>query len=259
MSGMAGVAICQWCLPNTGPNGLLQAAQMGFDGVEMDMGLNDPRRDLRDAAIFGAFLDAKAQCGIKTPSLALNYLGLNCEDTADYVHHTIDQTIAAAVQLEATTLQLCSFWHEGMRDETEFAVTVRALQYACRAAAPHGIAIASENQLDAAGNLRLIDAVGMENFGVYYDNANPYRIDHRDGMEMLRQLWPHVLETHIKDYTLDERALCMPLGDGDCRVAEALTLLRQHAYAGWLVVENEPDAARLAQDASYIRRVWQDA
>lgn len=40
-----GLAICQWCLPDQGPQGLQMAADMGYDGVEMDMGFNDGRFD----------------------------------------------------------------------------------------------------------------------------------------------------------------------------------------------------------------------
>ncbi len=246
--------ICQWCLPDQGPQGLHLAAKLGFDGVEMDMGLNDPYRDLRDPAVLATFLEAKAASGVQTPSLALNGLSLNREDGLDQVRCTIDDAIRIAVQLGAATLQMPSFFDGGMRNDRELRATAAMLRYACLQAAPFKLTVASENQLDAAENEALLSLVAQENFAVYFDVANPALFDGRDGLALLDALYPHICETHVKDHELHGERRCVPLGEGGCRVAEALEMFKARGYTGWLVLENALDEAALEKDAAFIRK-----
>ena len=248
------IAVCQWCLPVEGPQGLIQAADLGYDGVEMDMGFNKQEYDLRNPSILEQFLEAKFVSGILTPSLALNYFCLNCLEKKEETRETLDRVLEVAAKLEAGTLQLCSFWEEGMRNEKEFSATVENLKYACRHAKKLGITIASENQLSIDGNRELLEAVSDDNFGIYFDTANPYLFDGRDGIVMLEALFPFISELHIKDYELDGEKKCVPLGKGQCHTEEAAGILRQRKYDKWVVIENQLSAMELADDAEYIRK-----
>lgn len=250
------IAVCQWCLPDSGPQGLKLAAELGYDGVEMDMGLNRTEYSLLEPHILEQFLAARESAGIQTPSLALNYLGLNNPAARKETEKTIDRAIEIAVKLSAATLQLCSFWHEGMRDEAEFSETVEILRYACGRAKSYGIAIGSENQLDVEGNLRLVKEVGEENFGIYFDTANPYLFDDREGLAMLPLLYPHICELHIKDYRKAEKWECVPLGEGQCYALEAAGLLKARGYKNWTVVENNLSAGELERDVRTLRELF---
>lgn len=248
------VAVCQWCLPVKGPQGLIQAADLGYDGVEMDMGFHEQEYDLRKPSVLGQFIEARYASGILTPSLALNYFRLNCADKEAETRETLDRVLEVAVKLEARTLQLCSFWDEGMRNEKEFSTTVDNMKYACVQAKKHGITIASENQLGIEENRKLLEAVAEDNFGIYFDTANPYLFDGRDGVAMLEALCPFIAELHIKDYELDGERRCVPLGKGQCHAEEAAGILRQRKYDRWVVVENQLSAAELVGDAEYLRK-----
>ena len=250
------IGICQWCLPDRGPEGLILAKSLGYEGVEMDLGLGNPEYDLRKPELLARFVQSAKEAGILTPSLALNWFLMNDANTELQTHEIIDAALEVAKALSSTTLQLCSFGDSGIRNEEEFAVRVKTLSYACKWAESYRIMIGSENQLDTAENLRLIDAVGADNFAVYFDTANPMMLDDRDGVLMLDALYDHICELHIKDYLLDGSKRCVPLGDGDCGFRESVEILRERQYENWIVVENELPAEKLKSDATLLAQLF---
>lgn len=252
---MAKVAICQWCIPVTGPGALQLAADMGYDGVEMDMGFGKPEQDLLIPEVLESFLQAKINCGIQTPSLACNGLSLKNTQNREHREQIMRAVVDVAVKLDAKILQMPSFFEDGIKTQEDMAETARSLKYLCQQAAGYGIVVGTENQLDVKQNLDLIELVGEPNFAVYFDNANPYLFDNRDGVKMLKELYPHICETHVKDFSLWGKKPCRPLGKGGCHAKETLELLKKMGYEGWIVSENSLSAEKLAADAVWIRKV----
>lgn len=248
------IGICQWCIPAEGPEALQLAADMGYDGVEMDMGFGRPERSLLVPEVLDAFLAAKQSSGMETPSLAFNGLSLKNPEIRGEREEILRQSVEAARKLNVKVLQMPSFFADGIKTEEDFVETARSLKYLCRLAADAGMVVGSENQLDAEQNLRLIRAVDEENFAVYFDNANPYLFDHRDGMELLKTLYPHICEVHIKDFSLWGRKPCRSLGRGRCHAADVLRFLKENGYDRWIVAENSLSAEKLKQDAEWIRK-----
>ena len=248
------IGICQWCIPVSGPEALILAAQMGYDGVEMDMGFNKPAENLLDGNNLERFLEAKENAGIQTPSLAFNGFAMNRAEGKEERRAAVREAVKVAKALNAGILQMPSFFEAGMRNEEEFLETAEMLKYICREAAPYGITVGTENQLDAEQNLRLIELVGEPNFAVYFDNANPYMFDRRDGVAMLKELYPHICELHVKDFELRGSKPCRPLGKGKCHVKETLQYLKEKGYDRWIVVENDLSADELKRDGEWIRK-----
>ncbi len=246
------IGICQWCLAERGPKGLQIAAQMGYAGMEMDLSYGKAGYDLTDPAVLQAYLTAKEAAGIETPSLAFN--GVNLNDPAKRTERLaiMKKSIDTAVALNAKVLQLPSFFDGGMRTEAEFIETAESLKLFCQMAAPHGIIVGTENQLDVPQNLRLIETVGEDNFAVYFDNANPYLFDDRDGMAMAEELYPYLCETHIKDFSLKGKKPCVPLGQGGCHAEDFMRFLKEKEYDKWIVVENDLCVEELEKDAQWV-------
>lgn len=248
------IGICQWCLPDRGPKGLAVAAEMGYHGVELDIGLGRPEIDLRIPAVRDAFADQARQAGVAFTALALNGICMNDAKREAHALEIIDAAIEAAHALGISRLQMPSFFGGGIHNEEEFASTVRCLQYACHAARPYAIAVGTENQLDTAGNLRILQEVNEPELFVYFDTANPIWLDGHDNIAMLRDLLPYIRETHVKDLLLDGTNTYRPLGQGDCRFMEAAALLKD--FTGWIVAENELPYASLAQDAQTLKTLF---
>lgn len=247
-----GVGICQWCLPDMGPGCFALAKSLGFDGVQMDMGLNDPKRDLRKADILAAYAKAQREGQVSIPSLALNYLDLIGKSAEADVQAVLDEAIRIAVSLGAGVLQTASFFDGCPKNQDDLERTARLLAFACEQSAPHGIVVGSENQLDLADNLRLLQLVPHDNYAVYFDTANPALFDGRDGVQMLDALAARVCEVHVKDYLLDGSKPCVNLGEGDCAFLPAMDTLARHGYDKWLIVENALGEQALRKDAELL-------
>ena len=252
---MGKVAICQWCIPVGGPAALEMAAKMGYDGVEMDMGFGKPEQNLLQPEVLEKFLEVKSCCGIQTPSLAFNGLSLKKAEERENREEIMKKAVEIAVRLEAKVLQMPSFFEDGIKTEEDFAETARSLKNVCQLAAKYGITVGTENQLDVKQNLRMIAQVEESNFAVYFDNANPYLFDKRDGMDMLRELYPHICEVHVKDFSLWGRKPCKPLGKGGCHAKDMLEFLKEKNYDRWVVSENSLPEKKLIRDAAWIRKI----
>lgn len=254
---MTKIAICQWCVPAKGPEALKLAAEMGYDGVEMDMGLGNSEQNLLIPEVLDAFLKVKSSCGIQIPSLAFNGLNLKETDVRKEREEIMRKAVEIVVKLDAKVLQMPSFFGHKIKTEEDFAETARSLKYLCQLVSEYGVKVGTENQLDAQENLRLIEEVGEENFGVYFDNANPYMFDDRDGMEMLEELYPYICETHVKDFLLYGKKPCKLLGKGMCHAKEALEFLKDKGYDRWIVTENGLSVDELKKDVIWIREIME--
>ncbi len=247
------LGICQWCIPATGSEVLQIAADMGFAGVEIDMGFRKPERELLNPTVRAEFLEAKKRTGIETPSLAFNGLNLNDPARREERLEIMKQSMEVALDFGVKILQLPSFLGGGIRNEAEFQETAFSLKYFCQMAAPYGMIVGTENQLDVEQNLRLMELVGEDNFAIYYDNANPYLFDGREGMPMMETLYPYFCEIHIKDYALSGDKPCKPLGQGECYADEAMRFLKDRGYDKWLIVENKLSKEELMKDIEWIQ------
>lgn len=248
------IGICLWTLPGQDPASLGLAAGLGYKGVELDLGLQRRAKySLRIPAVRQAFARMARIHGLSFPSMALNGIPMNDPSREKFCLAAVDSALEAAQDLSIPLLQMPSFFDCGMNTEEEFASTVRILSYACRRAESLGVVIASENQLDTAGNLRLIREVDHPLFAIYFDTGNPIWLDGRDAPEMLVQLLPYIRETHVKDLHLVNGGYNRPLGQGDCRFAESMTILRDSAYAGWIIDESEVALKGLENNVRTLR------
>jgi inosose dehydratase len=76
-----------------------------------------------------------------------------------------------------------------------------------------------------------------------------------DPVALLRRHRARVVHVHLKDVTADGQ--WAPLGEGVCDVPALLALLAEIGYQGWLMLEEESDAARADPAAAVARnRAW---
>jgi sugar phosphate isomerase/epimerase len=73
----------------------------------------------------------------------------------------------------------------------------------------------------------------------------------QDVLECLRAYLPRITHLHLKDVTTAGEWAA--LGEGRCDISAVLALLRETGYEGWVVAEEEPEAAR-RDGAGTIRR-----
>ncbi|MCP4639934.1 MAG: sugar phosphate isomerase/epimerase [bacterium] len=93
----------------------------------------------------------------------------------------------------------------------------------------------------------LLDAVQAENFGVVWDVGHTTRVGDEDPAQSWAAYGSRVFNTHFKDAVydpyyppkMDDGWHYVPLGEGTLPLAEAVHLLRDNGYSGYLTLEHE--------------------
>ncbi|WP_138295447.1 MULTISPECIES: sugar phosphate isomerase/epimerase family protein [unclassified Clostridium] len=255
--GKVKLGVCQWCIPAQGVQAIALAGELGFAGVEMDMGIGKPGLELREEAVLDAFITAKEKTGLVYPALALNGIEMNQPQAEEETLALILRAVQIARQLGADTLQMPSFGSAQMESETDFEQTVKALRFACDQAPD--LQIGSENTLGIQGNQRLLEQVNRDNFFIYYDGANIENIRGEDGVAFYTQMAGAIRQAHAKDLYLAkpwQNAQPAVLGEGECHAREILETMRAFNFSGWIFVENGHDRERLKRDLEMLKRYF---
>lgn len=234
------IGACIWSLPGEQFEAQVLLAQAcGLDGVQLDLYSGDGDRTLEDDSMIELALKLRESTGLSYPSLGL---GVFCERAATdpeqhgFLRGTFDAAIKAAVKLDIPILQIPSFGASELRTDEDIAHTATLMRYACQQAASTGIQIGTENVLSADKLAVLVATVGMPNFKVYFDTANPQAMAGLDALDLLKASMPLLEQVHLKD----ERDDGVPalLGEGDTGFKQTLDYLTQIGYKGWYVLES---------------------
>lgn len=255
--GKVKLGVCQWCIPAQGVQAIALASELGFAGVEMDMGIGKPGLELREEAVLDAFVAAKEKTGLAYPALALNGIEMNRPQVEEEMRTLILRAAQIARRLGADMLQMPSFGSAQMEDEADFEQTVKALRFACDQAPD--LQIGSENTLGIQGNQRLLEQVNRDNFFIYYDGANIENIRGEDGAAFYTQMAGAIRQAHAKDLYLAkpwQNAQPAVLGEGECHAREILETMRAFNFSGWIFVENGHDRERLKRDLEMLKRYF---
>lgn len=244
------LGICGWSIPAEGAAARIQmAAAAGLGAVELDMGKYEDGLPLSQPEVQVEYTALREQWGIVYPALAVNALcdyGMSVPADRPVVEEAISKAVDTALALDIPILQLPSFVKGFITDKAGFQSTVECLRFACECARGTDLIVGSENAISTEDQFRLMDAVGYDNFRLYFDTRNPFAMGGFDSAAMLETLLPHICEVHIKDGIDDGPAV--PLGEGNSGLFDSLRVLRQHNYAGWLLLENSYSRMAQARD-----------
>lgn len=98
-------------------------------------------------------------------------------------------------------LMVPSFFDGEIKDEDGFRNTAKMLKWACEYGADKGVVISWENGMSVEENLRMIDMVARDNFGLGFDSQMPHACTVIICSDMIRHLKGHlcIICSHIKD------------------------------------------------------------
>ena len=223
------LASCHWGLPADGPmRGICMAAELGLDGIELDIGSYEAGLPLSRPEVRASFSEWRESYQVAYPSLAVNALcqhGMSEPGAGQVAQACIARAVETAAALGIPLVQLPSFVAGDITTDEGFASTVECLRYACQLAEPAGIFIGSENPLPAEDQLRLVSAVAHPSLRLYFDTRNHYSMRGLDTPSILEAVYPHVIEVHLKDGTRDGRQTL--LGEGDASLFASMHILAQ--------------------------------
>ena len=214
-----------------------KAAALGFDGVELCLG-----GDYKDHPLFSeagmeqiqALADA---AGIAvssfSPGAFTSYTYLNeDDDTRQEGIRKLNHLSRMAPQF-GVDLILVPFFGAGKipDDKATDARLVAGLKETGAVAAKYGVTLAIESTLNAARHAALVDAVGLDSVGVYYDMGNATS-GGCDSIAEIRDLGTeYIAAIHMKDTGGNH------LGEGEVDFAGVGASILSTGYDGWLTLE----------------------
>ncbi|HXW04038.1 MAG TPA: sugar phosphate isomerase/epimerase family protein [Vicinamibacterales bacterium] len=232
------------------------AREIGLDGIQVSLQFpQDGSLHLRDPRVQGDFRRAALDQGIQICSLAIGSPG-----KARLPLHT--NPAAAILLVEAVEvarnlgtnnilLPILGDSHIDMKNERDVGLFVAMMKEVARHAERAGVVVALEDWISAEDNLRLLDAIGSDAVGVYYDARNIKRRLHDPYGEPTR-LGRRIHQVHVKN---GERLMRDPDILDWPRLAQEF---HDIGYRGWYVLEtNSPSGDVIADTRANIEYVRQ--
>lgn len=246
--------ICEWSLPWSGKFGFQFAKELGFDGVQIDLGPYQYDLPLSKEKMQDAYMDASAKYGLEIPSMTVQAVNNEHTMTAtpglrDFylAVDALKKAVDACERMGINIIMPPHFYQNVMVTEEDVRRTALAYKEVCAYAAPKGITFASENAMTREEFLRFKELAGNpENFGIYFDTQNYWKHKGYYVPDLYRQLKDFcVPQIHIKDGKgIISSAI---LGEGDSKFFETAEAIKESGFEGWIILENYYDQSLLAE------------
>ena len=234
------------------------ARQIGLDGIQVSLTFpTDDSPHLRDSRVQTQFRQAALDNGIQICSLAIGSPGksrlpLHTNPAAAIL---LVEAIEVARNIGTSNilLPILGDSHINMKDPREVETFVAMMKEVARYAERAGVVVSLEDWISAEDNIRLLDAIGSDAIGVYYDARNIKSRVHDPYGEPTR-LGKRIQQVHVKNgpkLMRDNDIVDWP------RLAEEFFAI---GYHGWYVLETEAPSNDLIADTraniEYVRTTF---
>jgi L-ribulose-5-phosphate 3-epimerase len=234
------------------------ARQIGLDGIQVSLTFpTDDSPHLRDSKTQAAFKQAALENGVQICSLAIGSPGksrlpLHTNPAAGILLVEAVE-VARNIGTNNILLPILGDSHIDMTNEREVDTFVAMMKEVARYAEKAGVVVALEDWISAEDNNRLLDAIGSEWVGVYYDARNIKSRVHDPYGEPAR-LGRRIHQVHVKN---GEKLMREPEILDWPRLAEEYY---QIGYRGWYVLETGAPSSDLIADTraniEYVRKTF---
>jgi L-ribulose-5-phosphate 3-epimerase len=258
------IAASDWMmLKRQTPGALTRASECGLDGVEVDMGPLGKRPDfenkLREDDFRTKYLEQAKSLGLELSSLAMSaFYG---QPVAD--HPSAEKFCNDWIDLMPRIGTKVGFLPVIFRKEDEPQAAVDKVVALMKKVAPRaeqsGVIIGLNTPLDAAANIKMLDAIGSPAVRIAY-NCGEAIDDKRDVFAELRQLGrdriAQVIPTLSDGVWLEK--------DSRIDIPKLKQLLDDLGWRGWLVLQRSREASKARDvvynfggNAKYLKSVFQ--
>lgn len=262
------LGVCNWAHPVLKSPSCCEALrEAGIEALQLDLGSAGEGFPLASLDVQRQWKDEAERHGLRLAAVAVLAVlkhGMVAEPGSER-RATAEKAIAVAVDCAADMgipqIVLPSFRASAIRNKDDLRETARCLRLACALAKHRGIAVATENLLDAGTMKSLLNIVGYDNLCSCLDLSHFVLRGRGDIFDDLPEHLAVCCGVHLKDGIYGEPGV-RPLGQGACRTGELLAALRKGGYGGALFLENHyaaqafgPDPFHaLRRDVDYVRQ-----
>jgi L-ribulose-5-phosphate 3-epimerase len=253
------VGMTDWNLGKRGDVAKIALArQIGLDGIQVSLTFpTDDSPHLRDPNVQAQFRQAALDNGIQICSLAIGSPGkprlpLHTNPAAAILLVEAIE-VARNIGTNNILLPILGDSHINMKDPREVETFVAMMKEVARYAERAGVVVALEDWISAEDNIRLLDAIGSDFVGVYYDARNIKSRVHDPYGEPTR-LGRRIRQVHVKNGPKLMREL--DILDWPRLAQEFFEI----GYRGWYVLETEAPSKDLIADTraniEYVRATF---
>ena len=210
-----GIGICEWALPTPlrGPLVCRVLKDLGLAAVELKLGTVEENFPLANRYTLDLYKEEQAKYGTVFTDRLLR------DDRAARLVRPRDGRIRAAHSGRRRAVSRC------VPDPRPLATRPEE-----RGQDREGLKNTAEMQL------RQLELVNRENYGIYFDTQNPHALNGLDAPSLIEPIFNHIPEFHIKD-GFDQISTHL-IGEGSCDPFRSLAEFDRLGYTGWIILEN---------------------
>ena len=261
------IGVCDWMILKRQKLGAFKrTAEIGADGLELDMGGLGDRvtfdSKLHDPVERKAFLDEAAKYKLEICSMAMS--GFYAQSFAE--RETVPLMVRDAINTMVLMGTKTAFLPLGVRgdlmEHPELRpLIIKRLQEVAPMAEAAGVVIGLETALDAAGEVKLLDAVGSPNIRIYFNFANALQ----NARDLCREIRILGKDRICQIHCTDEDGVWLE-NNTRINLPGVKVTLDELGWGGWLVIERSRDAANprdvvgnFGANTRYLKSVFQGA
>lgn len=194
------VGATDWNLKQEGKlESLALGKQIGFDGVQVSLGVGTDQLPLSDPALQQAFVAESKRVGIPIASVCLNILHKNILKSDSLGQRWVADSIPIAKALGVQVVLLPFFGKGALTTTAEMDFVGDALKEIAPAADKAGVILGLEDTISAKDNVRIMERAKSPAVLTYYDVGNSTGGGF-DVVEEIRWLGKErICEVHLKD------------------------------------------------------------
>jgi len=227
------------------------AKKAGIEGVELGVGGPADKLAIANPERIKKHQDETKAAGLVVCSLSMDLLNGNPLATHPKAPAWLEQTIDAAGLLGAAGILVPFFGQGSLLDDKELkkadvANVVSRMKDAAPKAKAAGVMLGLENTCSARQNLDILNRIGSDAVGCYYDIGNSTENGY-DVPAEIRALAGRIAMFHFKDGG-------SYVGEGKVKLPAVAEAIKAIKYKGWIVLETacptknpEADAAKNVQ------------
>ncbi len=245
------VGVTDWNLGQEGKVAAVALAkEIGFDGVQVSIGVGTDTLPLSDPALQKSYLDESKRLGLPLASVCLEILHRNILKSDPKGPRWVADSIPIAKALGVKVVLLPFFGKGALTTTAEMDYVGDLLKEIAPAAQKAGVTLGLEDTISAKDNVRIMDRAKSPAVLTYYDVGNSTK----GGFNVVEEIrWlgkDRICEVHLKDNP-------HYLGEGTIDFPGVVAALADIGFAEWAELETECPTkvvtADMGRNLKYIR------
>jgi L-ribulose-5-phosphate 3-epimerase len=217
------------------------AHQLGFDGVEISIGIGIESLPLSDPALQRAYVEESRRLKFPIPSTCLNILHRNILKADKLAQRWVAESIPITRSVGAKVILLPFFGKGALKTHEEMDYVADYLREIGPEAEKAGVILGLENTCSAEDNVRMVERARSKAVLVYYDIGNSFN----QGYDVVKEIrWlgkDRICEFHIKDNPNF-------LGQGMIDIPAVMDAIADIGFRGWAHLETAAPTKSVEND-----------